>query len=195
MSSSLKQRLTAEPVRFVYQRDMPNEMVELLRGKLGISNYDSVIAGGRYHNFKDFISFPNVGKANPVTSRCRACATSGSTVSATASTPFAKRRAALLPVPHLRARAGAAAPGVVRSERVGYQDQHLSGGERFAHHRIDDPRRAQRQEGHGGGRAAGALRRRGQHSLGEAPDRSRRARDLLRAGPENPRQAVPDFAP
>ncbi|MFI8416544.1 polyphosphate kinase 1 [Serratia sp. NPDC078593] len=66
MSSSLKQRLTAEPVRFVYQRDMPNEMVELLRGKLGISNYDSVIAGGRYHNFKDFISFPNVGKANLV---------------------------------------------------------------------------------------------------------------------------------
>lgn len=66
MSSSLKQRLTAEPVRFVYQRDMPNEMVELLRNKLGISNYDSVIAGGRYHNFKDFISFPNVGKANLV---------------------------------------------------------------------------------------------------------------------------------
>ena len=91
MSSSLKQRLTAEPVRFVYQRDMPNEMVELLRGKLGISNYDSVIAGGRYHNFKDFISFPNVGKANWSTSRCRACATSGSTVSATASTPFAKK--------------------------------------------------------------------------------------------------------
>lgn len=66
MSSSLKQRLTAEPVRFVYQRDMPDEMVELLRNKLGISNDDSVIAGGRYHNFKDFISFPNVGKSNLV---------------------------------------------------------------------------------------------------------------------------------
>ncbi|CDG47539.1 polyphosphate kinase 1 [Serratia symbiotica] len=66
MSSSLKQRLTAEPVRFVYQSDMPNPMVELLCDKLGISNYDSVIAGGRYHNFKDFISFPNVGKANQV---------------------------------------------------------------------------------------------------------------------------------
>ncbi|MEY4475074.1 MAG: hypothetical protein RL248_841 [Pseudomonadota bacterium] len=66
MSSSLKQRLTAEPVRFVYQRDMPDEMVELLRNKLGISNDDSVIAGGRYHNFKDFINFPNVGKSNLV---------------------------------------------------------------------------------------------------------------------------------
>ncbi|BAE75011.1 polyphosphate kinase [Sodalis glossinidius str. 'morsitans'] len=66
MSSSLKQRLTAEPVRFVYQRDMPNAMVEMLKTKLGISSYDSVIPGGRYHNFKDFISFPNVGKANMV---------------------------------------------------------------------------------------------------------------------------------
>lgn len=33
MSSSLKQRLTAEPVRFVYQRDMPDAMVEMLRDK------------------------------------------------------------------------------------------------------------------------------------------------------------------
>jgi polyphosphate kinase len=65
MSSSLKQRLTAEPVRFVYQRDMPDAMVEMLRDKLSISNYDSML-GGRYHNFKDFIGFPNVGKANLV---------------------------------------------------------------------------------------------------------------------------------
>ncbi len=66
MSSSLKQRLTAEPVRFVYQSDMPDEMVELLRGKLGLSNDDSVIAGGRYHNFRDFVNFPNVGNSNLV---------------------------------------------------------------------------------------------------------------------------------
>lgn len=66
MSSRLKQRLIAEPVRFVYQRDMPYAMVELLKSKLGISSYDSVIPGGRYHNFKDFISFLNVGKANLV---------------------------------------------------------------------------------------------------------------------------------
>ena len=64
MSSSLKQRLTAEPVRFVYQRDMPDAMVEMLRNKLSISSYDSIVPGGRYHNFKDFIGFPNVGKAN-----------------------------------------------------------------------------------------------------------------------------------
>ncbi|UDG80946.1 Polyphosphate kinase [Candidatus Hartigia pinicola] len=64
MSSTLKQRLTAEPVRFVYQREMPNEMVSVLRAKLGLSNNDSVIAGGRYHNFKDFIEFSNAGNKN-----------------------------------------------------------------------------------------------------------------------------------
>ncbi|MFS1539835.1 MAG: polyphosphate kinase 1 [Candidatus Phlomobacter fragariae] len=64
MSSTLKQRLNAEPVRFVYQRNMPDEMVELLRKKLGLSNDDSVIAGGRYHNFKDFIKFPNEDNKN-----------------------------------------------------------------------------------------------------------------------------------
>ncbi|MGL4859724.1 MAG: polyphosphate kinase 1, partial [Enterobacteriaceae bacterium] len=64
MSSSLKQRLSAEPVRLVYQRDMPDAAVEMLKDKFTISSYDSVIPGGRYHNFKDFIKFPNIGKAN-----------------------------------------------------------------------------------------------------------------------------------
>ncbi|MXP66561.1 polyphosphate kinase 1 [Pantoea sp. Nvir] len=64
MSSSLKQRLTSEPVRFVYQRDMPDTMVALLCNKLTISNYDSIVPGGRYHNFKDFINFPYVSKSN-----------------------------------------------------------------------------------------------------------------------------------
>ncbi len=45
---------------------MPNALVEVLREKLTISRYDSIVPGGRYHNFKDFINFPNVGKANLV---------------------------------------------------------------------------------------------------------------------------------
>ncbi|UPQ87431.1 polyphosphate kinase 1 [Vibrio sinaloensis] len=62
MSEGLSQRLTAMPVRFVYQRDMPQEMLSFLCDKLQISNYDSLIPGGRYHNFKDFIAFPNMGR-------------------------------------------------------------------------------------------------------------------------------------
>ncbi|KLV06021.1 polyphosphate kinase [Photobacterium aquae] len=63
MSEGLNQRLTAMPVRFVYQRDMPADMVDVLCDTLKISSYDSIIPGSRYHNFKDFIGFPNVGRS------------------------------------------------------------------------------------------------------------------------------------
>ncbi|EJE4173144.1 polyphosphate kinase 1 [Vibrio parahaemolyticus] len=62
MSAGVNQRLTAMPVRFVYEREMPQEMLDFLCCKLRISNYDNLIPGGRYHNFKDFIAFPNVGR-------------------------------------------------------------------------------------------------------------------------------------
>jgi len=62
MSEGLNQRLTAMPVRFVYERGMPQEMLKFLCEKLKISHYDSLLPGSRYHNFKDFIAFPNVGR-------------------------------------------------------------------------------------------------------------------------------------
>ncbi len=62
MSEGVAQRLSAMPVRFVYESTMPENMLTFLCGKLGISNYDSLIPGGRYHNFKDFIGFPNFGR-------------------------------------------------------------------------------------------------------------------------------------
>ncbi len=62
ISVSLKQRLDAVPVRFAYDKEMPKSMVKFLLQKLSMNDFDSVMDGGRYHNFKDFISFPNVGK-------------------------------------------------------------------------------------------------------------------------------------
>lgn len=62
MSSSLKQRLTARFVRFVYQREMPYEMVAMLCKKLSITDMDYLTAGGRYYCDKDFIKFPNIGR-------------------------------------------------------------------------------------------------------------------------------------
>ncbi|WP_294495486.1 polyphosphate kinase 1 [uncultured Ruminobacter sp.] len=62
MSHSLKQRLIAMPVRVAYDREMPKAMVEQFIKQLHIKDMDSVMDGGRYHNFKDFISFPNVGR-------------------------------------------------------------------------------------------------------------------------------------
>jgi polyphosphate kinase len=62
MSEGLSQRLTAMPVRFVYEREMPEAMLRFLCEKLKISHYDSLLPGSRYHNFKDFIGFPNFGR-------------------------------------------------------------------------------------------------------------------------------------
>ncbi|GAA0855813.1 polyphosphate kinase 1 [Aliiglaciecola litoralis] len=63
MSESMKQRLIAEPVRVIYDADMPMDMIKNLRKRLKISSFDSLLAGGAYRNFKDFIGFPNVGRA------------------------------------------------------------------------------------------------------------------------------------
>ncbi|MGI2260129.1 polyphosphate kinase 1 [Shewanella sp. GXUN23E] len=62
ISLALKQRLTAEPVRLVYDREMPEHMLTMLKDRLGISGTECLVPGGRYHSFKDFIGFPNPGR-------------------------------------------------------------------------------------------------------------------------------------
>jgi len=62
MSKGLKQRLHSEPVRLVFDAEMPEEMQKMLKKKLGLTHYDSMLPAGRYRNFKDFIGFPNVGR-------------------------------------------------------------------------------------------------------------------------------------
>ncbi|XOV80753.1 MAG: polyphosphate kinase 1 [Aestuariibacter sp.] len=62
MSEGMKQRLIAEPVRFIYDGEMPDEMLNFIKRKLDISSLDTLIAGGKFRNFRDFIGFPNVGR-------------------------------------------------------------------------------------------------------------------------------------
>jgi polyphosphate kinase len=61
MELSLKRRQKAEAVRFVYDADIPQYLLDYLIKHFNVRKYDSLIAGGRYHNSKDFIAFPNVG--------------------------------------------------------------------------------------------------------------------------------------
>jgi polyphosphate kinase len=61
MATSLKQRRKAEAVRFVYDSAMPDRLLEHLAKHFNIGKYDSAIPGSRYHNSKDFMSFPHVG--------------------------------------------------------------------------------------------------------------------------------------
>lgn len=61
MSESLKQRLNAKPVRFAYDAQMPKDFVTFMAKELRLSSIDSLMPGNRYHNFKDFMSFPAAG--------------------------------------------------------------------------------------------------------------------------------------
>ncbi|MBB3046840.1 polyphosphate kinase [Litorivivens lipolytica] len=63
MERSLKRRRKADPVRFVYDSDMPEDLRDYLARRLGLGRLDSVLPGGRYHNSKDFMGFPNLGPA------------------------------------------------------------------------------------------------------------------------------------
>ncbi|MDF1564634.1 MAG: polyphosphate kinase 1 [Deltaproteobacteria bacterium] len=65
VAKSLEKRKAGDPVRFVYDRSMPDDTRRLLTRKLGLKGSDSdFLPGGRYHNLKDLIRFPAVGKAN-----------------------------------------------------------------------------------------------------------------------------------
>lgn len=61
MSEALKQRLNAMPVRFSYDDKMPKSMVDFMAKELKMTAIDSMMPGNRYHNFKDFLSFPSFG--------------------------------------------------------------------------------------------------------------------------------------
>lgn len=60
IGKSLQQRKTGVPTRFIYDEQIPDDLLSFLIRKLKIDK-DSVIAGGKYHNFRDFIKFPKVG--------------------------------------------------------------------------------------------------------------------------------------
>ena len=62
ISKGVKDRKKGLPVRFVYDVAMPNDMLSFIMKKLNMNKKDNAIPGGRYHNFKDFISFPTLGE-------------------------------------------------------------------------------------------------------------------------------------
>jgi polyphosphate kinase len=62
ISKSVKARKQGLPVRFVYDAAMPGDMLKYIMKKLSMAKKDNAIPGGRYHNFKNFINFPDLGE-------------------------------------------------------------------------------------------------------------------------------------
>lgn len=61
LSKGLKDRKKGQPVRLVYDSQIAPDMLAFIMKKIKLRKDDNPIPGGRYHNFKDFISFPNIG--------------------------------------------------------------------------------------------------------------------------------------
>ncbi|MBD0851986.1 polyphosphate kinase 1 [Maribacter arenosus] len=62
ISSSVEGRKISDPVRFVYDKGIGKDTLQFLKEKMDIEDTDSVIPGGRYHNRRDYMGFPSLGR-------------------------------------------------------------------------------------------------------------------------------------
>ena len=59
IEKGVKNRRKGKPVRFVYDREMDPGLLEYLVRRLNLSKKDNLIPGGRIHNFRHFMDFPD----------------------------------------------------------------------------------------------------------------------------------------
>lgn len=62
ISKSVALRGSGDPVRFVYDKTIDQDTLDFLLNKMGIEATDSIIPGGRYHNRRDYMKFPSLGR-------------------------------------------------------------------------------------------------------------------------------------
>lgn len=69
ISTSVRDRRVGEVVRFVYDEDIDLDTLSFFLEKMDIEAVDSIIPGGRYHNRRDYMNFPNLGRKDLLTPR------------------------------------------------------------------------------------------------------------------------------
>ena len=63
IEKGLKNRRKGKPVRFVYDKEMDAGLLEYLIRRLSLNRKSNIIPGGRIHNFRHFMDFPDVFNA------------------------------------------------------------------------------------------------------------------------------------
>ncbi len=58
IEKGLRNRKKGKPVRFIFDKQIDNGLLNYLIKRLGLSDKDNIQSGARIHNFKDFIDFP-----------------------------------------------------------------------------------------------------------------------------------------
>jgi len=64
LSESVKDRQSGAPVRFVYDKSIEENTLNFLLKRMSIDEKESMIPGGRYHNRRDYMSFPSLGRTD-----------------------------------------------------------------------------------------------------------------------------------
>lgn len=62
ISKGVKSRKRGEPLRVVYDSTMPKGLLKQVLSTLCLDKLDTGLAGGRYHNHKDLMKFPDCGR-------------------------------------------------------------------------------------------------------------------------------------
>jgi polyphosphate kinase len=60
MNTGLNKRLHGQPVRLIYDKEMPADMLEFIAAKFKLAEDKELSAGGRYHLLSDLMKFPRL---------------------------------------------------------------------------------------------------------------------------------------
>lgn len=60
IEKGIRNRRKGKPTRFVYDKEMDSGLLEYLIQRLNLTKRDNMIPGGRIHNFRHFMDFPDV---------------------------------------------------------------------------------------------------------------------------------------
>ncbi len=61
IAEGVNSRRKGNPVRLIYDADMPKDMQQKIIDRLDVKELDTSLAGGRYQNHRDLMSFPDCG--------------------------------------------------------------------------------------------------------------------------------------
>ena len=62
ITMSVKDRMISDPVRLVYDKEIPKDTLEFVVRKLNIDSRDGLIPGGKYHHRRDYMNFPSLDR-------------------------------------------------------------------------------------------------------------------------------------
>lgn len=69
ITMSVKDRMISDPVRLVYDKEIPKATLKFVIEKLSIDSTDSLIPGGKYHHRRDYMNFPSLDRPDLLYSR------------------------------------------------------------------------------------------------------------------------------